>query len=108
MTDPTPATPAYYRAADVARLLRCSEWWIKEQARNRRIPYSWIGGSYLFTPEHITEIVRRFEVQPNESAATIPSPRRPAHDTADQAAPVVQLRARIPRRSRVNGDTNAA
>ncbi|GAA1773305.1 helix-turn-helix domain-containing protein [Luedemannella helvata] len=107
MTDPTPAPPAYYRAADVAQMLRCSQWWIKEQARNRRIPYTWIGGSYLFTPEHVTEIVRRFEVQPVEPAATIPSPRRRTYDTGE-TAPVVQLRARIPRRARVNGDTNAA
>lgn len=43
----------FYRAADVAERLHCSVWWVKEQARRRRIPYCWIGGSYRFTDEHI-------------------------------------------------------
>ena len=47
MSTPAPP-PGYYRAAEVAEMLHCSEWWIKEQARKGRIPYSWIGGSYLF------------------------------------------------------------
>ena len=47
-------------------MLRCSEWWVKEQARRRRIPFCWIGGSYLFTEEHIAAIVRLFEVRPVE------------------------------------------
>ena len=43
-------------------MLRCSEWWIKEQARRRRIPFSWIGGSYLFTEDHeaFRELARNF------------------------------------------------
>ena len=88
---------AYYRPAEVARLLRCSEWWVKEQARRRRIPYSWIGGSYRFTDDHIAEIIRLFEVRPNsqaidpaEAAATLrPRPQRPCE-------PATRLRARPP------------
>lgn len=87
--------------AEVAERLRCSQWWVKEQARRRRIPFCWIGGSYRFTEEHVAVIVRLFEVQPEE-----PSPRVvsvvhsvQAAVTSDRDAPG-RLRARAPRRMR--------
>ena len=58
------SAPLLHRPAEVAKMLRCSEWWIKEQARKRRIPFSWIGGSYLFTDDHVAEIIRLFEEPP--------------------------------------------
>ena len=94
------AHAAYYRPAEVARLLRCSEWWVKEQARRRRIPFCWIGGSYLFTEEHIAAIVRMFEIQPNDpgpatgAARTVRPSAAPAGDVSSR------LRARPPRRAR--------
>lgn len=100
--NPRPATSTLrplHRPADVARLLGCSEWWVKEQARQRRIPYAWIGGSYRFTDEHVADIVRRFEVVPITNTPTgpaIPRPRRPTDPPAE--APL--LIARPPRRSR--------
>jgi hypothetical protein len=103
MTGPEPATVAFYRPAEVARMLRCSEWWVKEQARQRRIPYSWIGGSYLFTAEHVAEIIRRFEVRPEPVADTVPAvvpARRARASDPDSGGDLVQLRARTPRRSR--------
>jgi Helix-turn-helix domain len=48
MTGTASALATYHRPAEVAAMLRCSEWWIKEQARKRRIPYARIGGSYRF------------------------------------------------------------
>jgi hypothetical protein len=84
-------------------MLRCSEWWVKEQARRRRIPYSWIGGSYLFTNEHVAEIVRLFEVQPMaETRTSLASkgPDRIRDDSPGKTPTVVRLRARQPRRSR--------
>jgi hypothetical protein len=101
MTTTRRAPAGFYRAAEVAEMLRCSEWWIKEQARQRRIPYSWIGGSYLFTEQHITEIVRLFEVQPDEpSVSTVPPvPRRPTVTTDEGGSPA-RLTARAPRRTR--------
>ncbi|MGC4855887.1 helix-turn-helix domain-containing protein [Micromonospora sp. DT4] len=89
-----------YRPAEVAKILRCSEWWVKEQARKDRIPYSWIGGSYRFTDGHIAEIVRLFERRPavdpplDYAAST---PRRSRSGGTDSA---VQLKARPPRRAR--------
>ncbi len=101
MTGPYPAPLAFHRAADVARMLRCSEWWVKEQARRRRIPYCWIGGGYLFTDEHVVEIVRIFEVRP---IAAMPATTRRPHTIAasqdEQATTVVRLQARRPRRTR--------
>jgi hypothetical protein len=103
-TQPT----AYYRPTEIAKLLRCSEWWIKEQARRRRIPYAWIGGSYLFTDEHITAIVRLFEVQPGDpapasgAARILRSMATPGGDTSSR------LRARPPRRLRDKGSGTTA
>ena len=102
MTGPAPAHAAYYRPAEVAASLRCSAWWVKEQARRGRIPYSWIGGVYLFTDEHIAEIVRLFEVRPTEPVSA-PAPRRASSSPADgRGATVVALRARPPRRVRTD------
>jgi hypothetical protein len=85
-------------------MLRCSEWWVKEQARRRRIPFCWIGGSYLFTEEHVAAIVRFFEVQPIVAADPVPpiaGPVRPAvPDTGSRSDAPVRLRARPPRRVR--------
>jgi hypothetical protein len=90
-----------YRPAEVAKLLHCSEWWLKEQARNRRIPFSWIGGSYRFTPEHITEILRIFEVPPDprgpDAHSTNPTRRSRAQPSA--TPPPMRLAARPPRRA---------
>lgn len=92
--------PTFHRPAEVARLLRCSEWWVKEQARRRRIPYCWIGGGYRFTDQHIAEIAHLFEVRPSDPALTASAHRRPASPPTDQTGPVVQLHARVPRRVR--------
>jgi hypothetical protein len=104
-----PAT--FYRPTEVAKLLRCSQWWVKEQARKRRIPFCWIGGSYLFTPEHIAEIVRLFEVRPVETVTPDPRARPAARQPNGQGyAPPILLHARPPRRARKAGmpDSTAA
>lgn len=94
--------PTFYRPAEVAAILRCSVWWVKEQARQRRIPYCWIGGSYLFTEEHIAEIIRRFEVSPVDVADPVPATRlqdtKPS--TTRSAESPIRLQARVPRRAR--------
>ena len=103
---PNPAgrfVPDLYRPHQIAKVLGCSEWWVKEQARKRRIPFAWIGGSYRFTDEHLAEIIRLYEVRPAtggpEPAATRRTPR-----TARRAAPPAvpnqpRLRARPPART---------
>jgi hypothetical protein len=64
-TDRAPAPAICRRTRPMTgRQLHCSEWWVKEQAGRRRIPFIWIGGRYLFTADHVAEIVQRFEVRP--------------------------------------------
>src|SRR3954447_27054583 len=104
------ASGPYYRPADVARLLRCSEWWVKEQARRRRIPFSWIGGSYLFTEQHVAAIVQVFEVLPTDDASVLPRRGslngRSKRDSEVGVTPM-RLRARPPRRARHAMDSAA-
>lgn len=100
--------PALYTASEVAAALRCSLWWVKEQARQRRIPYCWIGGSYRFTAEHLAEIVRMLEVRPirpatpaEPLASSVSAVRRSNGRSPVESAD--RLRARPPRRVRVLG-----
>lgn len=81
------------QAADV---LQCTKSWLQDQARQRRIPFTMIAGSYRFTDEHIAEIIRIYEQHP-EAETGLPVRRRP------EAAPVngAGLRARPPRRTRL-------
>lgn len=58
-TSPRAATPA-----EVAEQLRTSEWWVREQARRRRVPHLRMGrGRVAFLPEHIEALARLAEVQ---------------------------------------------
>src|SRR4051794_8407950 len=100
--DATGRTPAgFYRAAEVARMLRCSEWWVKEQGRQRRIPFCWIGGGYLFTDEHVAATVRLFEVRPAEASGPVGlTPRAASHPDATRADAPGRLKGRTPRRAR--------
>lgn len=103
------APVTFYRPSEVAERLRCSQWWVKEQARQRRIPYCWIGGSYRFTDEHIAEIAHLFEVRPADAVDPASAPRRtPRRPASEEAQPVVRLSARIPRRARSAASDAAA
>jgi hypothetical protein len=92
-------------------MLGCSEWWVKEQARKRRIPFSWIGVSYRFTSAHVAEIIAAFEVRPvggpskSQGAVGTVARRRPV---ASSVEPVVQLRVRVPQRRRSTGGESPA
>lgn len=109
MSGVDPRGTAFYRAAEVARMLRCSEWWIKEQARRRRIPFCWIGGSYLFTEAHVAEIVRLFEVQPVEATTSTTGARRAGFSATDATSgTATRLVARVPRRARAARGSEAA
>lgn len=108
MTGPARTLPVLHCAADVARVLRCSAWWVKEQARRGRIPYSRIGGGYRFTDEHIVEIVRIFERRPGDQPATPPAPRQGTHKGDGDGSTVVFLKARPPRRARMAALDQAA
>ncbi|MFD7085363.1 helix-turn-helix domain-containing protein [Streptomyces sp. NPDC059918] len=108
--------PHLYYPADVARALGMSEWWVKEQARNRRIPYTKPGRAYRFTAEQFTEILRLFAEGPTSAGPSVPRQPRPAPVCvpgaplkAPSPAPTVPLRARPPRRTiRLNQQQDAA
>ena len=102
--------PLTYSAAEVAEALDCSEWWVKEQARRGRIPFTKPGGSYRFTVEHFVEIMRIFESRPTEvrvaTARATPAPRRQVVAIATVSA--TPLKARTPRRAQQHQSQNAA
>jgi excisionase family DNA binding protein len=98
--------PRLLEPREVAALLGCSEWWVKEQARRRRIPFTKVGGAYRFTDEHLYEIIRIFEHRPSQPRTSddgVDSQRRAVPARARSAAAHVQLRARQPRRLRDAG-----
>lgn len=88
--------PRLYTAEQVADdALQCTASWLKEMARQRRIPFSMVGGQYRFSSAHIEEIIRLFEQKPH--AERLPTMRRRT-DAASSDAPA--LKARRPRRTR--------
>ncbi|MCO5973753.1 helix-turn-helix domain-containing protein [Actinoallomurus soli] len=46
-------TPLLHTPDEAAEKLRCKPSWLKEQARKRRIPFTFIGGAYRFTDAHL-------------------------------------------------------
>ena len=95
--------PHLFSPAEVAEALGCSEWWVKEQARKGRIPYTKPGGRYRFTAEHVAEITRIFERRPASSAVvtpgTAPAPAAPRRGSAlKPSETVTRLTAKPPRR----------
>ena len=110
---PADDEPILYLPREVARLLKCSEWWVKEQARRRRVPFCWIAGGYRFTPDHVAEIVRLFErkaAQADVIPIEVRRRRRPRTGRQPSIQPA-RLAARIPpraRRAQDHGEQTAA
>lgn len=94
-----PALPTVYLPRDIAKALHCSEWWVKEQARKGRIPFTKLAGSYRFTAEHFEEIMRIFESRPRETGTGVASAPN-ARQGAAASVPVTRLTARTPPRAR--------
>ncbi|MER7172627.1 helix-turn-helix domain-containing protein [Streptomyces mesophilus] len=93
-----------YRPAEVAEALGCSEWWVKEQARKGRIPFTRAGGCYRFTAEHYEEIIRVFEERPLRRAEPSTAERgRVAQPVPVSERPAARLRARRPQRAQRPG-----
>ncbi|WP_079086694.1 helix-turn-helix domain-containing protein [Streptomyces silvensis] len=105
---PTPhadsAFPRLYVPEEVAAVLGCSAWWVKDRARRRLIPFTRVGRAYRFTGEHLAEIIRMHEARPaalqqHRAAARASKPPTP-QPSPPSAAPAARLRARPPRRAR--------
>ncbi|MGW1625283.1 helix-turn-helix domain-containing protein [Streptomyces sp. NPDC002172] len=98
------ALPRLYVPEEVAAVLGCSAWWVKDRARRRLIPCTRVGRAYRFTGEHLAEIIRMHEARPasphqHPAAARAPKPPT-AQPPLRTAASTARLRARTPRRAR--------
>jgi hypothetical protein len=83
-----------YDADEASVILRCKASWLKAKARERKIPFTMIGGAYRWTDAHLAEIIRLGEVVP-----AVPAQR--SRRSAGPAGPQVPLlQARPPRRAR--------
>ncbi|WMX46334.1 DNA-binding protein [Streptomyces roseicoloratus] len=91
--------PRLHTAKEVAEALGCSVWWVKERARRRLVPFTYVGGAYRFTAEHVAEIVRLHEEFPAR-APQRPAPPAPVPPSREPGAvrPGPKLTARPPRR----------
>ncbi|MFJ7909818.1 DNA-binding protein [Kitasatospora sp. NPDC096204] len=98
------ALPALFHPADIAKAIGMSEWWVKEQARRGRIPFTKPGRAYRFTADQFAEIVRMYEVRPAAAAApqtkvvAVAVLKKPDRDP-QLSRPTTRLRARMPRRA---------
>ncbi|WP_235981091.1 helix-turn-helix domain-containing protein [Streptomyces albidus (ex Kaewkla and Franco 2022)] len=92
--------PTLYTADHVAEALDCSTWWVKEQARRGRIPFIRSGSGYRFTKGHVEEIFELLEERPSAAPTEVTSSGRRGRTSVSTGAPVAQLRARRPRRTR--------
>lgn len=74
--------------------------WLKERARRRQIPFTLVGGTYHWSEDHITAIIRQFEQAPSRTAETGVAPSRARRPAAPEPMPssVTPLRARRPAR----------
>lgn len=98
-----PALPRLYRSEEIASALGCSVWWVKDRARRRLIPFTYIGGAYRFTADHLAEIIRAHEDgparKPHRAKPAVPTAPQPsAVQQPETRTPAVRLQARTPRR----------
>ncbi|MFB6977406.1 helix-turn-helix domain-containing protein [Streptomyces scopuliridis] len=107
-TEGEASLPRLYRPEEIAEILGCSAWWVKDRARRRLIPHTRVGRAYRFTAGHLAEIVRLYEERPARPAQGTPASAAPVSTPAAQAAPqprrsldasAPRLRARPPRRT---------
>ncbi|MEW1550208.1 helix-turn-helix domain-containing protein [Streptomyces tsukubensis] len=107
-TEGEASLPRLYRPEEIAEILGCSAWWVKDRARRRLIPHTRVGRAYRFTAGHLAEIVRLYEERPTGAAqgvaavaALVSAPIAQAATQPRRAlgAPTSRLRARPPRRT---------
>ncbi|GAB7075414.1 helix-turn-helix domain-containing protein [Streptomyces sp. S5] len=104
-TDAEVALPRLYVPEEVAAVLGCSAWWVKDRARRRLIPFTRVGRAYRFTGEHLAEIIRMNEARPalpqQRAAKAAPAAKSAApQPPSSPPVPTSRLRARPPRRAR--------
>ena len=68
--------PVSYDAATAGPLIGQSANWMKTQARAGKIPFTRVGRSMRWTPQHLSEILRAGEQKPRTVLAARPPARR--------------------------------
>lgn len=105
------SVPKVLTIDEAAEILRVKRSWLEKMAAARRIPFSMLGGSYHFSPDHLWQIFAIFEEAPEPghqepTLAAIPI-KRARHTTSELAPPAsIPLRPRA-RHSRKNNQTAA-
>lgn len=82
-------TPVSYDAEEAGKILHRSANWMKTQARAGKIPFTRLGRQMVWTPQHLSEILRAGEQKPQPALASRPPARR--RPTAGDSA-VLQAR----------------
>ncbi|MQY36173.1 hypothetical protein SRB17_41700 [Streptomyces sp. RB17] len=100
---PDAVLPRLYLPEEVAAVLGCSAWWVKDRARRRLIPFTRVGRAYRFSSDHLAEIVRMHEERPTRSpqrpgGIAVPTRQPAVRERTEAAVPMVRLKARPPRR----------
>jgi excisionase family DNA binding protein len=82
--------PAVHTLSEAALILRVKESWLERQAAARKIPFAMLGGSYRFTSEHLTAIVRIHEKVPVPELEAQPEqrPRTPRRSNIHTLTPL--------------------
>ena len=94
--------PEVFTIEEAAAILRVKKSWLEKKAAARRIPFSMLGGSYHFSPNHLRQIFNEFEKEPTAPVESTPLPtttvRRKRRDSIETADPrVLPLRPRLRR-----------
>lgn len=86
--------PVNYDADTAGALIGRTGNWMKTQARAGKIPFTRVGRSMRWTPQHLSEILRAGEQKPRAGlVARAPARKRPAAGTQ-------KLQAKTPQRKR--------
>ncbi|MEU9005492.1 DNA-binding protein [Streptomyces sp. NPDC048551] len=99
--------PRLFGPDEIATALGCSAWWVRDRARRRLIPFTYVGGAYRFTTAHLAEIISLHEERPAGAAhpaemavpaRTASPPQARSAPRAGTSLPGTKLKARPPRR----------
>jgi len=93
-----PAPDESYDAVEAGAKIGKSADWMKKQARLGRIPFTRVGQSMRWTPDHIREILRMGEQRPRAATPARGPSRGASRKTAGDGAPA--LRSKTPPRKR--------
>lgn len=91
----TGSPPALFTAAEAAAILRVKASWLERQAAARKVPFTMLGHSYRFSPDHLAAIVEIYETGATDGAVPIPSaPVRRRRQTEQRASGPLRARPR--------------